>query len=265
MDQPEEKSPNKLPEPRFAAGEGEQVIIETTVPIPVTTLKRKFTENVKFVVDYDNSKFKGKVLITYLTNLNVACELKFASLESKLALLKEYLHLTALVDLPELEDIVINLLLAASGRLYRLDFNPVEFINENREILEVWMRNVCMTPVYALHSYPQTVDEVKKYEEIPGEDLRGINFVHLLSHIQFPVLMMNLPEQDWCWNKLFFEEYCFAGNNLFYYFQSENNPFFMGLLVLTEPDHVGDLHGATERMLEANLTYLKGIEHVPSV
>lgn len=258
------KEPNKLPEPRFAAIEGPQVVIETTVPVPIAIMRRKFSENIKFIVDYDNSRHKGKVFITYLTNLNVECELRFGSVESKLELVKEYLHITSMVDLPQLEDIVINLLLAATGKPYHLDFNPLDFILENEAILQVWMRNCCMIPTYALHSYPPTEELVKNYEEIPGEDLTGINFVHLASHLMFPMLISDVPEEHWCWNKTFFKEYCFGGHNLFYYTQSENNPFFMALLVVSEPEAVGDLGIAAATILQENHTYLKGLEHVPS-
>jgi hypothetical protein len=258
------KEPNKLPVPRFAPIEGELVVIETTVPVPIMVMRRKFTENIKFIVDYDNSRHKGKVFITYITNMGVECELRFGSVESKLELVKEYLHVTSMVDLPQLEDVVINLLLAATGKPYHLDFNPLDFILENEEILQVWMRNCCMVPTYALHSYPPTEDQVKNYEEIPGDDLSGINFVHLASHILFPMLISDVPEEHWCWNKTFFKEYCFGGHNLFYYTQSENNPFFMALLVISEPEAVGDLGIAAATILQENHTYLKGLEHVPS-
>lgn len=241
------------------------VVIETTVPIPMLTLKRKFTENIKFIVDYDNSKYKGSVMITYLTNLNIQCEVRFSSLESKLSMLKDYLHITSLVKMPEMEDLAMNLLLAASGKPYELPFDPLAIIEEHRDILEIWMQNVCMVPVYALYSYRPLRKKVQDYPEIPGENLLGINFVRLLDHPMFPVLMLNLPEEDWCWNKMFFKEYCFAGSNLFAFFATENNPYFMGLLALSDPEQAAKLEQSGQAVLQSNLNYLKGIEHVPFV
>lgn len=241
------------------------VVLEVTVPIPMLTLKRKFSENVKFIVDYDNSKYKGSVLITYLTNLDIKCEIKFSSLEAKLDMLKDYLYITSMVNLPEMEDLAINLLLAASGKPYLLPFNPVPFIEEHRDILETWMQNVCMVPVYALHSYATLKDQVANYPEIEGESLLGLNFVKLIQHPLYPVLMQDIPEEDWCWNKMFFNEYCFAGKNLFAFFDSEHNPYFLGLLSLSEPEQLVRLEQAGRAELQSNLNVLKGIEHVPSV
>ncbi|MNO14048.1 hypothetical protein D3C76_36880 [compost metagenome] len=241
------------------------VVIETVVPIPMLTLKRKFTENVKFIIDYDNSKYKGSVLITYLTNLGINCEIKFSSLEAKLGMLKDYLHITSMVKLPEMEDLVINLLLAASGKPYSLPFNPVAYIDEHRDILEVWMQNVCMVPVYALQAHAAYKAEVEQYDEIPGESLSGINFVRLLDHPLFPVLIGGIPKEDWCWNRMFFNEYCFGGQNLFYYFAVQNNPYFMALLALDSPDKAVAFEQVARAELETSLAQLKGIEHVPSL
>ena len=244
---------------------GELVIIETSAPIPINDLKRKFKENVQFVVDYDKSAFKGDTFLTYLTNLNLNCRVTFSTQESKLELLKSYLNSALLVKFSEMEDLAINLLLLCRGEMNFLDFDPVNFIAENEEIIEQWLKRILSLMVFALHTAPNTKSMVEQFEKDESEDLRGINFVQLIDHELFPNFFNSVEQQELSWNPMLFDKYCFAGKNLFHHFASKRNPLFIGLLAIAEPDGVAKLEAAARSSMLECQELLKGIEHVPSV
>lgn len=235
--------------------EQEKRIIVTTAPIQMDLLKLKFTEDVHYVIDYEQSKFKGKVLITYLTNLNLSCEIQFGCLETELEMLKEYLALGTLVNLPQMEEVTLNLLLAVQGKENILTFDPTEFINENFDVLNRWLINVNMLPTYALQCHPKLKDMVQQFEEVE-DSLVGINFVNLIKHWQFPVLVSDIDESEWCWNKLFFTEPCFAGKPMFDFYQDKNNPYFVSLLALDSEENFAEFDKAlNEGVAQAQRMY----------
>ena len=50
-------------------------IIETIVPISIDNLKKYFTDkNTSFIIDYNNSSLKGNKFLTYISNLDVPCD-----------------------------------------------------------------------------------------------------------------------------------------------------------------------------------------------
>lgn len=236
-------------------------VIETPAPIPMDLLKLKFTEDVHYVIDYSISKFKGKVLITYLTNLNLSCEIKFPDLESELQVFKEYLSLPSMVNVPQFEHIAMHVLLSIVGDYNDLTFDPTPFTVEHADILARWLTNISMLPTYTFHCHPRLKDLVSNYNEV-DDDLRGINFVNLIKHPDFPLLIDNIPESDWCWNHTFFTEPCFAGKGMFDFFSSKNNPYFMALLAMEDSTGgeklLRDIHttvGGVVKMME-------GVSHV---
>lgn len=212
------------------------VVITTVAPIPVTDLKRKFTESVQFHIDVDSSRLKNTALITYLSNLNINARLVFKSEEGMFELLTAYMNSTVLVSIFDLEDLAINVILYATGKPYLLPFDPQFFVEENFAIIETWVKRIDSLPLYALHCHPETKDEVLKYPEDDDVSLAGINFVKLIAHEAFPVLCIGIEEEDYNWNRQFFNEYCFAGSNLFTFFEHRDNPFFIAMLSKEAPE-----------------------------
>lgn len=239
------------------------VVIETSAPIPVADLKRKFTEVVEFVIDVDNSRLKGAGLITYLSNLNIAARLKFGDVQVLKELLVSYLHSTVLVNIRELEDLAINVILAATGKPYDLPFDPSTFIEENYEIIETWIKRLDSIPLYALQCRKEFKTDVANYPEDDDKGLHGLNFVKLIGNDLFPILCIGIEESDYNWNKMFFEEYCFAGSNLFTFFANRNNPYFMAMLGLEYPDTFAKLEEPMKALLEQAVHDMKEIGYVP--
>lgn len=235
----------------------EVVVVQSTAPIPVTDLKRKFTENVEFHIDVDNSRLKNNAFITYLSNLNISTRLVMKDADVMQELLLSYMNSTVLVNIPDLEDLAINVLLAATFRPFVLPFDPVPFIASNYEVVDMWLRRTDSIPLYYFQCKEDTKGEVLNYPEDKDESLAGLNFVKLIDHELFPVLCMGIEEHDLNWNKLFFNEYCFAGDNLFKYFASPNNPYFLMLIGEQCPEEM-------QKVFDQTLVLAKEIEDVSS-
>lgn len=233
------------------------VVVQTAAPIPVNDLKRKFTENVEFHISIDNSRLKDAALITYLSNLNIACRLKFGDAEVMQNLLVAYLKSTVLVNIADLEELAINVILAATGKPFRLPFDPAPFIEANYDLVDLWLRRLDSLPLYAFQCREELKAEVLNYPQDENETLVGLNFVKLIAHDNFPLVCLGIEERDYNWNKLFFNDYCFAGSNLFAFYAHKNNPFFMALIGQEAPEQFAAL---TEQLSQT----AKGIEHVPS-
>ena len=87
-------------------------IIETIVPISIDNLKKYFTDkNTTFIIDYNKSSLKGNKFLTYISNLDVPCDVILDdSLECQ-ELIKDYMHFSLLCTIPSLEKKVIKILL----------------------------------------------------------------------------------------------------------------------------------------------------------
>lgn len=240
--------------------------ISCTAPIGLTDLKRKFTEEVEFEIDYDNSRFKGKTLITYLSNLDITVRLKMSDPLEAQKLVADYLVMPALVKIADLEDLAMNLVLAYNRKFHILPFDPTDFLVANQPVLEMWTRRLFSLPLYGMYSMgEQYHGAVFSYPEDKDDNVVGLNFVNLIKHPLFPVLLENMTEERWTWNKTFFTEYVFAGNNLFNYFAIQENPLFIGLLALQDQQSYDSVVPA---LMEADADagrQMKELTYVPSV
>lgn len=211
-----------------------QVLV--TIPIPPAILRRKFTEpDLLFVIDYDNSKFKGKMMITYLSNLNINCKLQLNDAENTLELLSQYLRITTLVSIGDMEHLAMHMLLAYCGKSHLLDFDPSEFIAANDDILTVWKRRLFQLPLFAMYTLYHK-DYVDGFPEDDDDGMYGINYVHLIKHADFAILLEDYTDDMLTKNTTLFNEYLFAGKNLFHYFAVPSNPLFMGVLAMQDKE-----------------------------
>lgn len=237
-----------------------------TAPIGLAELKRKFTEDVEFEIDYDNSRFKGKTLITYLSNLDITVRLKLTDPVEAQKLVADYFTMPAMVKIADLEDMAINLLLAFNGKPYLLSFDPKDFLVANAPVLELWTRRLYSLPLYAMYSMGTEYHEfVHGFPEDPDDNVVGLNFVNLIKHPLFAVLLENVGEDRWTWNKTFFTDYVFAGNNLFNYFAVQENPLFIGLLALQDAESYESLVPVLAKAEADAARQLKELSYVPSV
>ena len=75
-------------------------MIESIVPIELKNLKKYFEDKTEtYLLDYKNSTLKGAQFLTYLSNLDIPCDIKNMDDE----LVSEYLNSQMLVNIPTLE------------------------------------------------------------------------------------------------------------------------------------------------------------------
>jgi len=207
-------------------------IIKTIAPIPLENLKQYFEDkNTFFVIDYDNSTLSKDKLLTYLSNLEIPCDLEISSDEKFIEIYSEYLKFDQMVDIPLLEHITINFLLERKG--YRPNRFP-EYLKMWDEDFKYWEERLDSLSLYAVWvcKIPQTQVYVQNFERDETDSTIGINFVSLLKHPRFFDYFCYLPPTPKYFTK-YFNDYMFKGNNLFYYWARQHNPihtFMFGLV-----------------------------------
>lgn len=202
-------------------------VIDVVAPFSIEDLKLYFEDDQTFyMVDYENSKLQGTKLLTYLSNLELPCDIGFNSQEDFDHMTKEYLLANFIINVPTLEERVINLLLQMKGIVELTEKN---FIDDNVDILTTWTKKLDSLSLYNLYTVEsdELKDYVKAFPEDDTKDLTGINFVSLLKHERFYLFYANVIEHHKTYYKSYFNEYMFKGNNLFSYWANVNNPMFL--------------------------------------
>ena len=203
-------------------------IIETIVPISIDNLKKYFTDkNTSFIIDYNKSSLKGNKFLTYISNLDIPCDVILDdSLECQ-ELIKDYMHFSLLCTIPSLEKKVIKILLE-----YR-DINNssrnTNFIKENLEIIERWASVLDSLTLYNMYIIKSEEFKtfVKTFPEDDTSDITGINFLSLLHHEDFYMFYNKIDQSKLKFYSTYFDNYIFKGKNLFSFWANENNPLFL--------------------------------------
>jgi hypothetical protein len=205
-------------------------VIETTAPISIEELKQYFTDKeCFFVIDYKNSKLKGKKLLTYLSNLEIPSDINFiGTTEEEFGeLFKEYLNLEMIGNIPTLEKITIDVLKEYKGLTDTKIFEKL--IQQNSDNWKSWVSKLDSLTLFNMYSIDN--EEFKNFVESHTLDetncLKGVNFVSLLKHETFYNLYEKIDKQDLKFYKKYFEDYMFKGKNLYSYWANENNPMFL--------------------------------------
>jgi len=202
-------------------------IVETTAPISLNHLKLYFSDkNTKYIIDYENSQLKDELLLTYLGNLELPCDLKIENKESLYNLLKHYLSFKQIVNIPYLEHIAIDILFQYKGLTENVD---AEFINDNLEIINNWAKKLDSLTLYNMWIIESSEfkDFVKTHPENDTDTIEGVNFVSLLKHSHFYSYYDIINNDNLEYYSVYFNEYIFKGNNLYAYWANENNPLFL--------------------------------------
>jgi hypothetical protein len=214
-----------------------QTLVETIAPFSPDLIRRNFTEQgLVYVVDYGNSRIKGKVFLTYLSNLDLRYHVRIRNVEEACELLQAYLTLPMLVKVPELEDTVVEVLAAAKGLPHNLTFDPSEFIAANREIIDHWNSVVDSLALYALfcHGEEQHKEFIESHEVDDTSDPVGSNFVHLCTHPKLPLLINPCPEQPVKFYSKYFTTNMFRGQNLFHFWGKAENMLYVSYVAMVE-------------------------------
>lgn len=203
-------------------------IINTLAPIPITELKKYFEDkNTFYVINYQDSTLKGSKLLTYLSNLDLPCDIQIdKDSDEFMELVVNYLHHPLITHIPVLEEAVINLMLESKGLE---EHGYATLINENKEIVNKWSSVLDSLSLYNL--YTVASDELKEFISLfPVSEIsttEGINFVSILKHERFFNFYSKVDKTSLLVYKHYFDQNMFKGKNLYAYWANENNPLFL--------------------------------------
>lgn len=203
------------------------MIIETTAPIPLEQLKVYFENPETFyMIHYEESDLKAEKLLTYIGNLSLPCDIGFTTQEGFDEATVAYLNSSFVVEVPILEERVINLLLQMKGLV---EPNEKEFIDANVDILKDWAKKLDSLSLYNLYTVgsKELRDYVEAHPEDDTDSLVGVNFIGLLKHEHFFEFYGNVIKEHMTYYSKYFNEYMFKGKNLYEYWANENNPMFL--------------------------------------
>jgi len=210
--------------------------IYTIAPISIDNLKQYFSnKEITYTIDYENSKLKDKKLLTYLSNLDLPCDISVnEDSEEFNELLSSYFNATFMTNVPLLEEIAIDVMLEYKGILTENKYTL--FIEDNKEIIEVWASVLDSMVAYNMSIISS--DKLSNWaEELPHNDTtstNGINFVNLLKYPGFYSYYGALKEENVQFYDNYFTHNMFKGTNLFHYWANANNPMFLLTVGLAE-------------------------------
>ena len=203
------------------------MIIETKAPIAIDDLKKHFTnKDVSYLIDYKQCELKGEKLLTYLSNLDLPCDLKNVDYD----LMKDYFHSTSIVNCRELEEWAIDILHVYKNVDNTLYHGPhSKFISQNLEIVEKWVKKLDSLSLYNMYIVEKNAfkDYVEDHPKDETNDLEGVNFISILKNTRFFEYYGKVDEKNLTYYPKYFKEYMFRGKNLFEYWAHENNPMFL--------------------------------------
>lgn len=201
--------------------------IETTVPISIEKLKIYFNDkDTKFLIDYDNSTLKDEKFLTYISNLDIPCDIKFDfTNENHRELLKNYFHTFNIVDLNSLAIAALDICLTYNSKL---ENEYTEFIESNKDIVASWVNILQSMVLFNFHSIQS--EKFKEYlSTFPKKQSpnTGLNFVNILKLENMNSIFDVLDTSELFIYDDYFNSYMFKGKNLYHYWSNENNPMFL--------------------------------------
>lgn len=223
-----------------STGIDEQNIRYVSVPIPAATLREYFeNKELFFIANYDESRLKGEAFLTYLTNLNVPCDVKFntpMSYETYSEVLLAYMNQNSIIGTAGLHVMAAEMLLLAKGLPYEkspyalpIDESfPKRFVEENKELVDKWLHFLDSTQVYALSAIKALNDHYKpkdRFQNVDDKNYVGRNIAVLYGLPEFIGFYFAIEGAKYRLSYFTqqYEEYMFKSERLAKYFGSKNN------------------------------------------
>jgi len=202
----------------------------TVAPIPIDNLKEYFeNKDITFIIDYKDSTLKGEKLLTYLSNLDVPCDVSFKDVEFSEVneFVKVYMETRMLVKLKSLELTVLQILLAGikenQGLHYvnkLFSFNEAkDFIEENADLVDKWTVALASGSIFNLHCIQDNAiqQSIDGFDRVEDDTFCGINYVHLYKYSDVYELFPHVPLTDRKFLVKQFNDPMFKGEPLFNY------------------------------------------------
>ena len=215
--------------------------VQTIAPIPIDQIKEYFKDKTTFfMVDYEQSKIRGKVLLVYLSNLDIPSDLVITEStpkDQKFELIEAYFNGNSVSNIPYLNVAAAQIVLQAinidSDTLFKnklLSYEECEeFINKNENLVGRWIHFLDSTMIFLLKMF-ENLDETLKvkdnFQVIDDPHYVGLNIVNLFNIPEFlrlyfstdrPLSLTYFTQQ--------FEAHMFKGKALFDYYNTDVNMF----------------------------------------
>jgi len=220
--------------------------IKTVCPIPMEQLKQFFSnkENYVFEIDYENSSLQGDKLLTYLSNIDIPCDIDPATISNEQLndLLKEYItNTTTLINIPLLVTHALICLLTIKSDNKVIWDCPQGFTKEqtesfvvaNFDSLRAMLDVLESTMLYNINSIAcdELKEETKEFDTVDNKNYCGINFVWLVQRQEFVHLLENIDKNKQKYYTHQYDKYIYKGKCLFDFWMHPNNhiALFTGL------------------------------------
>ena len=222
-------------------------IISCTAPIQLDDLKKYFTDkSLNFHINYTNSVLQDKKLLVYLSNLGVPCDIILSdtfSFEERSNLLKQYMMLPLIIDVPLLNLAASLVIFKAKG--YNIEDaypNPYfseqevnKFLIDYDDMIQKWIKFLDSCTIYAQKCIPELNSKeflVGGIEIISDREYVGYSIVKLFSLSFFFHNYYKKPLGSLAYFEIQFEDYMFQGKNLYHYFATNHNYLLPMLRIL---------------------------------
>lgn len=214
--------------------------INSVAPIAIDQIKEYFKDkNTLFVIDYNESKLQDKVFLTYLSNLDIPCDINFDTTprEKVFQLLSSYVDIKNICNIPILNVMIAEIILKSIGVnsniLFSKEYCTNEeigaFIENNKDKLIKWIDFIDSSMVFLLYSYKDLNEKLKVeelFEIVDDHNYMGLNVVNLFKIPGFLELYFSsTKEVKMLYFKQQFETYMFKGKAFFEYYNNDVNVF----------------------------------------
>jgi hypothetical protein len=205
-------------------------VIKTIAPISLENLKVYFSDkSTRYLIDYKNSKLQEQKILTYLSNLDLNCDIEIEDFNDpdNAKLLQTYFGSTTLVNIPTLERAAMSVLFEYKGLIEPGHFS--DFIKENLELVKSWVQKLDSLVLFNTFTINDEAakQEVRNYPEDPTDSVQGINWVSLLKNQEFFYFYQILDVSNLRYYSRYFSENMFKGRNLYSFWATEQNPMFL--------------------------------------
>jgi hypothetical protein len=223
---------------------------EVTVPLPIEHIKEFFQDKeIEFLVDYENSKIKDQVFLTYISNLDIPMDIKVNEnfdKESLFKLIDHYMTVKTITNIPFLNSLARQIILTAAGSKagsegYLSTDQLQEYISTRKDTIAIWLAFFNSIPLFLISTFKELNEELKvqeTYDVIDDIDAVGLNIVNLLTNeFMADFFTTEVAIEKSFWFKQQFESYMFKGKSL-YNFAESNLRSFIGLMVAVHDGHL---------------------------
>jgi len=233
--------------------------ITTPAPISLENLKKYYEDKTtSYLIDYSQSTLKRQKLLTYLSNLDLACDITITDANQDFFdLLSDYFNTTSLVRVRFLELAAIDVLKEYKGII--TDTRYSEFINNNKYIIEQWINKLDSLLVYNTFIIQDELaqQEADSFPKDETNSVEGINWISLLKNIEFYDFYGKVDVNNLKFYTKYFNDNMFKGKNLYYYWANENNPMFLltwGIITgEATPENFKQVMEASQQELKENV------------